>query len=206
MLSISEAPTEVLDPRVRRSRAALFEAVIELTCRHGSTDLTTAAIAEQAGLSRQVVYQHFGDRDALVVAAALDLLRRELLPEIAEHISMTPRDRALATARHFAARREFYHAVLAGPCSVAFSRGLTELHLPVNQALVRTIFGEGYDPQIAEDLAVYLTGGGIAFLTKWVVESAEPLDSEQFVDRLGRMHAALIRTEGPKPRTEGDVK
>lgn len=202
MLSIPGARTAPLDPRVRRSRAALFEAVVELVSRNSSADVTIAAIAEAADLSRQVVYQQFGDRDTLVVEAALDLLRRELLPAIEGGASLSPRERALATARHFATHKNFYRPVLTSSCAFAFNRGLTELHLPPNRALVEEILGENRDPQTAEDLAVYLTGGGITFLTGWIINGPEPLDSEQFVDRLAHLHAALIRTTGPLPRTK----
>jgi AcrR family transcriptional regulator len=183
---------------VRRSRAALFEAVVELVSRDRSADVTIAAIAEAADLSRQVVYQQFGDRDTLVVEAALDLL----LPAIEGGASLSPRERALATARHFATHKNFYRPVLTSSCAFAFNRGLTELHLPPNRALVEEILGENRDPQTAEDLAVYLTGGGIAFLTEWIINGPEPLDSEQFIDRLAHLHAALIRTKGPLPRTK----
>jgi AcrR family transcriptional regulator len=162
-----------------------------------------AAIAEAADLSRQVVYQQFGDRDGLIVEAALDLLRRSLLPDIADRPALSPRERALVTARHFAEHRGFYRPVLSSSCAFAFSRGLTELHLPHNRALVDDILGPERDPQTAEDLAVYLTGGGIAFLTEWITGASEPLDCDGFVDRLAYLHAALSRTEGPLPRSQG---
>ncbi|MFS0897143.1 TetR family transcriptional regulator [Mycolicibacterium litorale] len=192
-----------VDPRVRRSRAALFAAVIDLVSRGESANVTTAAIAEAAALSRQVIYQQFGDRDTLVVEAALDLLRHDVLPQIADRPALAPRERALVTARHFAAHRRFYRPVLTSSCASAFSRGLAELHLPPNRALVDQILGDDRDPQTAEDLAVYLTGGGIAFLTEWVVNGADPLDCEQFVDRLAHLHAALDRSEKLSARDEG---
>lgn len=188
------------DPRARRSRAALFAAAVELVSRENSCDVSVAAIAKRADLSRQVVYQQFGDRDTLIVQAALDLLRHGLLPAIADRPTMSPRERALVTARHFAKHRRFYRPLLASSCAFAFSRGLTELHLPHNRALVDEILGADSDPQTAEDLAVYLTGGGIAFLTEWITHGSEPLDCERFVDRLGYLHAALSRAEGPQPR------
>lgn len=203
MLTFEQRGSTHVDPRVRRSRAALFTAVAELVSTAGSTDLSLAAIAEAADVSRQVIYQQFGDRETLVVQTALDLLRHDVLPEIADRPTLAPRARALVTAKHFAAHHRFYRPVLAGSCAAAFSRGLTELHLPPNRALVDQILGEHRDPQTAEDLAVYLTGGGIAFLTAWVLNGSEHQDCERFVDRLGYLHAALIRTEGPLPRPEG---
>jgi AcrR family transcriptional regulator len=187
---------------VRRSRAALFAAVLDIISREKSADVTLAAVAEAADLSRQVVYQQFGDRDTLIVSAALDLLQHGVLPEIADRPALSPRERALVTARHFADHRGFYRPVLLSSCAFAFSRGLTELHLPHNRALVDDILGPDRDAQTAEDLAVYLTGGGIAFLTEWITGASEPLDCEDFVDRLGYLHAALSRTAGPVPRSQ----
>jgi hypothetical protein len=77
--------------------------VIDLVSRSKSANVTTAAIAE----------------------AALDLLRHEVLPQIADR--PTPvRERALVTARHFAAHRRFYRPVLTSSCAFAFSRGSIE--------------------------------------------------------------------------------
>jgi AcrR family transcriptional regulator len=178
----------------------LFGAVVDTIGLGGSADVTIAALAQAAGLSRQVIYQQFGDRDTLVVETALDLLRRELLPLINGGALLSPRERALLTARHFAEHRVFYRPILMSSCAFQFSRGLTELHLPPNRELVDQILGEDHDPQTAEDLAVYLTGGGIAFLIEWIINGPDPLDVDEFVDRLARLHAALVRTEGPLPR------
>ncbi|MFD0487807.1 helix-turn-helix domain-containing protein [Saccharopolyspora spinosporotrichia] len=54
----------VRDRRVRRSRAALMRAAVELVTERGTAAVTLSDIAEAADVSRRVVYQHFGDRDA----------------------------------------------------------------------------------------------------------------------------------------------
>lgn len=176
---------------------------MSLIRERGSANVTIAAIAESADLSRQVIYQQFGDRDTLIVESALDLLRRELLPLIAQGASSSGRERALSTARHFAEHRGFYRSVLVSSCAAAFSRGLIDLHLPPNRALVADILGPDHDSRTADDLAHYLTGGGITFLTAWVVNGPERLDCEGFVDRVEELHAALLRPERPPPHPEG---
>ena len=72
------------DRRVRRSRAALMRAAVALVSERESTAVTVSEIAEAADVSRQVLYQQFGDRDALLLEAALDLVRRELLRRLAD--------------------------------------------------------------------------------------------------------------------------
>ena len=60
------------DPRALRTRKALVDAVLRLLNDHEVADLNVSQIVKEAGVSRQVFYQHFADRDALIVAAAAD--------------------------------------------------------------------------------------------------------------------------------------
>src|SRR5690606_26575865 len=96
------------DRRVRRSRSALLEATVDLVTEHGTAAVPLSEIAETADVSRQLVYQHFGDRDTLLLEAAVELLESELLPRL-EGVGGT-RERALLVARHFASHRGFYRA------------------------------------------------------------------------------------------------
>ena len=60
------------DPRALRTRNALVQAVLRLLNDHDVADLNVSQIVKEAGVSRQVFYQHFADRDALILAAAAD--------------------------------------------------------------------------------------------------------------------------------------
>ena len=60
------------DPRALRTRKALVDAVRRLLNDHDVADLNVSQIVKEAGVSRQVFYQHFADRDALILAAAVD--------------------------------------------------------------------------------------------------------------------------------------
>lgn len=68
------------DRRVRRSRAALMAAAVRLVSERGTSDIPVTDLAEAADVSRRLVYLQFGDRDTLLTEAAIDLVRRELLP------------------------------------------------------------------------------------------------------------------------------
>jgi AcrR family transcriptional regulator len=183
---------EVLDPRVRRSRDALMQATIALVTERGTAAVPVSDIAESAGVSRPVLYQHFGDRDRLVLESALDLATRELLPSMAEASNdPTRRSGALALARHFADHSTFYRAVLTSSCAFELNKALTGLLIPVNRKMVEDRFGGALDPQVELDFAAFLTGGGAAVVNAWVVEGAEPLDPEQFTDRFMRLAGAV---------------
>jgi AcrR family transcriptional regulator len=180
------------DRRVRRSRSALLRATVALVAERGTAAVPVSDIAAAADVSRPVLYQHFGDRDTLLLAAALDLVRRELLPRLADLSDGTGgRARSLAVARHFAAHRRFYRAVVTSSCGFALQRSIAELIIPLNRQVVRRRFGAVLDPRTAEDLAAYLTLGWGAFINAWIVEGEDPLDPEEFTDRMVRMGSVI---------------
>ena len=193
----TEAPAK--DRRVRRSRAALMRAAVELVSERDSTAVPVSDLAAAADVSRQVLYQQFGDRDALL-EAALDLVRRELLGDLAglaspedEHASL------LALGRHFAGHRRFYRALLTGASAYALTRALTGLFLPLNRQHLGRAFGGRLDAQGLDDLATFLTGGAGAVVNAWVVDGPDPLDPEEFAGRLARMRSVVTAMIAKEP-------
>ncbi len=175
---------------MRRSRAALMGAAVELVSERDSTAVSVSEIAEAADVSRQVLYQQFGDRDALLLEAALDLVRRELLADL----PADERASLLALARHFAAHRRFYRALLTGTSAFAFTEALTGLFLPLNRRHLGQALGDRLGDRELEDLATFLTGGAGAVVNAWVVGGPDPLDANEFTDRLLRIRSVVTAT------------
>jgi len=200
------AATPAKDRRVRRSRAALIQAAIALVTERGTAAIPISDIAAAADVSRQLVYQHFGDRDALLLAAALDLAWTELLPRFADVASPEGRERALALTRHFAEHRVFYRAMLNSSSAYALTKALSGLIIPVNRRAIDAQFAEEYDPQQLDDLAVFVTGGGATVVNAWVTDADDPLDPEDLADRLigllGVITGALRRTTASEKETD----
>lgn len=179
------------DPRVRRTRAAVLLAVLDLVTERGTTAITVSEIAEAADVSRRVVYQHFGDLDGVLLEAGLDLVRRELLPSLtAAKWPVDPRAETLLLTRHFADHMVFYRALLTGSCAYALDRGLIQLILPINRHAVAQLRGARITEQAADDLAAFITGGAGSFVTAWVVDGAP--DPEAFTDRLLNVMSLLM--------------
>ncbi|MCF6389200.1 TetR/AcrR family transcriptional regulator [Mycobacterium sp. MBM] len=63
------ARTHSADPRAERVRSLIHEAAFALAHEHRVDELTVATIVGRAGVSRQVFYQHFHDRDDAIAAA-----------------------------------------------------------------------------------------------------------------------------------------
>jgi len=174
-----------VDKRVQRSRAALLNAAIGLVARRGTTAIPVTELADAAGVSRQLVYLQFGDRDGLLVAAAADLVTRELLDE---HGDDDIPGGVLATTRHFAAHRAFYRAMLTGSCAYAMTRTFNQVFSPFNQ---RFLQGRHVDEDTAKDLSLFMAAGAGAIINDWLVDGPDPLDPDAAADRLLRL-ACLV--------------
>src|SRR5262249_37321069 len=115
-----------------------------------------------------------------------------LLPHLQDASDeLAGRDRALATARHFRDHRSFYRAMLTGSCAFALNEALNGLFHPLNRQFATWLLGEGHQPEAADDLATFLTGGGAAIFNSWLIEGEHPLDPEHFADRLMRTLSVL---------------
>jgi len=167
-----------------------MDAAVRLVSERGTTALPVADLSDAADVSRQLVYLQFGDRDGLLVAAASDLVERELMPEIRDD-DAPPYTRMLATARHFARHRPFYRALLTGSCAFAASRTLNSLFASLVTATgLREVYGD-LDEATARDLASLITGGIGAIVNEWLVEVDDPLDPEALARRLSRVSAMI---------------
>ncbi|CAM5302787.1 TetR/AcrR family transcriptional regulator [Streptomyces aurantiogriseus] len=177
--------------RVLRSRAALMAAAVRLVSERGTTAIPVIDFSEAADVSRQLVYIQFGDRDALLVAAATDLVERELIPEVGDD-SAPHRARLLAMARHFVRHRPFYRAMLTGSCAFPMTRALNRLFGSlITMTGLRETFGD-LDEATAEDLKALITGGTGAIVNDWLIDADDPLDPEELADRLLRLSTVLV--------------
>ena len=62
-----------LDPRTRRTRAAIVEAATTLFLRHGYQGTSTDDIARLAAVSKRTVYNNFGDKERLFTEIILGI-------------------------------------------------------------------------------------------------------------------------------------
>jgi AcrR family transcriptional regulator len=180
-----DPPPPAKDRRVRRTRAALLGAAIALVSDRGTANVPVSDIADAAGVSRQLVYLHFGDRDALLLEAALDLARRELAgPWGNDPCEAIGRERALAVTRHFAAHRRFYRAMFETASAHSLNQVVSLLLAPLRSDSLKARFGSLLPPRVADDLGVFITGGGIALVHAWTASGEKALDPEEMADRL----------------------
>jgi len=191
--SSTVTPTErSTDPRAERSRALLLDAAIRLVSERGTTDIPLTELVREAGVSRQVAYLHYAERDALVVESALHLMRSELT-------SATPttsaREAVERVTAHFAAHRTFYRAIFTGPCCYAFTERMLALLRPFTLLLVPHVEG-----QTQLDAAEFLAGGAGAIISRWVIDPDDASTPLQIADRITAARQAIIAMpQAPPP-------
>lgn len=61
------------DPRIVRTRAAVFESTIELLAERGYDSLAIEAVAERAGVAKTTIYRHWPTKEELVLGAVRSL-------------------------------------------------------------------------------------------------------------------------------------
>ncbi|WP_367132872.1 TetR family transcriptional regulator [Saccharothrix sp. HUAS TT1] len=134
----------------------LLEAAVELVAAHGSRGLRMAEVAARAGVSRQTVYNEFGNKERLVQAVALyktaefvDGVRERLLgsPDPVEGLR-----RGIAFAFDLAARDPLAKSVLTGANAEDMLPLLTTRGKPV-LALATSVFAQhvrGHWPELPD--------------------------------------------------------
>ena len=75
---LTREPSEKLDPRVRRTRRLLQQALTELMAEKNFRSITVQDIAERATVNRVTFYAHFADKNALLEYTIREGFRQRL--------------------------------------------------------------------------------------------------------------------------------
>jgi AcrR family transcriptional regulator len=160
-----------VDRRVRRTRVALRDALLDLMVERDYETVTVQDITQRADVGRSTFYNHFTDKDALL---------RESLADLRTIVTRAGTGRPLAFSlpllRHVHEQQRLARALLGG--------GRTAVWRRVEEALVELVRGElgaaGHVP--VEATARYVVGAHLA-LMEWWLASRPDLAPEE-VDRI----------------------
>ncbi|MCM6760861.1 TetR/AcrR family transcriptional regulator [Rathayibacter sp. ZW T2_19] len=205
----SSTPTSA-DPRARRTRRRVFDAVERLVMHDGeerTEGIAVSDIVREAGISRSSFYAHF--EDAAAVASAL--LREDLV--VAEVAEGDAEDRSGATAlRRGYARlverlvdRHAFHARLRARASarVASDDAVLGTVLALHrEVLARVDVPASVDPELT---ATFAAGGVLAVVGAWLAGSLDGTD-EELVEQLVALLPPWLADAplgSPVPPTEG---
>lgn len=171
------ARTNSVDPRAERVRGKLRDAAFALAHERPVDTLTVGDIVDRAGVSRQVFYQHFRDRDdAVAYAVAV------AFASATSDIEGDPRTRIIALFDFAADHRSMYRNVVPSavtlPVVAAFR---TELAPACEQIAAEAGDIAGLS---AQTVGRFLLGGFIEVLRSW-------MEDDDSTDLRARVTAAL---------------
>ncbi|WP_191090020.1 TetR/AcrR family transcriptional regulator [Nesterenkonia ebinurensis] len=180
--------TRASDPRPVRTRKTIYAAVEALSTT-GTRDVTVAAIAREAGISRPAFYAQFSDMDDLAVSMLVEAFSEIGAADLAKRRAdaTDKRGAALQAARrlmfHIDGRRSFYRAALGWKISTRAREAVTEAYGRHVAASMDLAPGSDAIGQSREDLVKYISGGTIALLMAWLLDTT-PAPPEEMAERL----------------------
>lgn len=167
------------DPRIARSRQALRTALIQLIEERGIDGFSVNDLCQRAGLNRGTFYNHFRDKEQLLVTLEEEVLAglsefpaRMKQLEISDLVYYRVRKEPLpALVDMFAYLRdesEFLHAIVGPGGDVRFGPRLREVAC---EGFVRSLLHEHYlhdeTPFVGYYIA-YFTGAYLAVIIHWI--------------------------------------
>ncbi|MFC9490766.1 TetR/AcrR family transcriptional regulator [Streptomyces hydrogenans] len=161
------------DRRVRRTRAALRQALVELVLDKGFHAVTVEEITERADVGRATFYAHYRDKEDLLVGVVRDLAedRERLLPAVrqahAEGFTGLP---VKYIFEHAEQEKPVYQVILRGEGDGRALREFTDLIRTDAEAAFRARVEQlAVTPRIPLDIVARAwTGELIGLLTWWV--------------------------------------
>ncbi|MEV7779858.1 TetR/AcrR family transcriptional regulator [Kitasatospora sp. NPDC088351] len=163
------------DRRVRRTRAALRRALVELALEKGFQAITVEEITERADVGRATFYAHCRDKEDLLVGIVRDLAedRERLLPAVRQaHAQGFTGLPVKYIFEHAAQERPVYQVILRGEGDGRALREFTELIRAHAEAAFRERVAQlGVTPRIPLDLVARAWTGELIGVLAWWVES-----------------------------------
>ena len=168
------------DLRILKTQEKLQNALLELLRTRELKTITVKEICDEAGISRNAFYQHYGYKEDLydqMVALATERIHEALLPVVRD-ASMLRQETVVSYAKNVIAGidevRELIAVMLKGD-SGKFLRELTDLIF--GQFLTSAV--SFFDLEDTKELRLYyeyVSGGMAAFIIRWVLSDGIPKD------------------------------
>ena len=181
------------DRRVRRTRARLQRALIDLIGERPYDAITIQEIVDRADVGRTTFYDHFQDKEALFLSCHESFLSGFHYPHSKDELLETePPPGMVAAYRHLAEERTLFDPIFQGREVLIILRQIRDSSAGHILNTLATAFG-GMTSKIPLDmLANYLAGAQLA-LVQWWLENRQPYSPEELARTFHTLQRAAIR-------------
>lgn len=179
------------DRRVRRTRRALREALIELTLERGWDDVSVLEVCSRADVGRSTFYTHFADKDEVLLSGFEEL--RESLHGQARHGG--GRDAVLGFVdglfEHVKASGRLFRALVGRRVGAAAHQSAFRKFV---HGLVRDDLVAAFPEEPSVEAAARYIGGGISELLIWSVDGHSAPRSAELNDACAKLTKPILAT------------
>lgn len=166
-----------LDPRARRTRALLRDALMVLIIERGEYDsINIKEITERAEVSRSTFYLHFTDVDHLLFDTMRDLYA-EIIAVFEQHDGPKPGD--AHEFRHVAEYADFYRVMFSERGSQAFTHRLHNFFAEQVQHFLAKRLPEDHETTLPLPMIAHFMAGALIGVMQWWLENDMPHNAEE---------------------------
>ncbi|MEO1286429.1 MAG: TetR/AcrR family transcriptional regulator [Chloroflexota bacterium] len=162
-----------LDPRVRRTRKLLQDALIELLHKRPISKIQIKEIAQQAGMSRHAFYSNFETKEDLLLSYCDDVIfpiQREVFEKAIAADYLDLEEINIAMFSHWEEHRDVLRWVMEMDNNSLFLNRLRGYVEPIVHIMEQIQTDTINDNQMQHFLVEYITGGIYMLLRYWVYE------------------------------------
>jgi AcrR family transcriptional regulator len=177
-----------LDPRVRRTRQLLRNALIELIQEKGYDDITVKDITERATLNRATFYLHYRDKEDLLAKGFAEiweeLTRQNPLPigpegTIAFEGTKTT---ILNDFKHLNENAEFYRVMLGAQGVPEFIYRMQNHVYESTAARLRSVLGELPVRPVPIEIVLHFIASAYVGIMEWWLANDQPYTPDEMAD------------------------
>jgi AcrR family transcriptional regulator len=171
------------DRRVRRTRRLLREALLALILEKGYDRVTVQDVLDRADVGRATFYEHFRDKDDLLVSGGAELrelVRRHLAEAAAVGQSGERPEFAQLVFEHAAAHRQLYGALVGRRAGTVVQRYAREqVAALLREHLEQVAAARGVTLAVPVDVAAQYIASALLGVLSWWLDGEMPHSAEE---------------------------
>lgn len=166
------------DRRVRRTKAALQQAMVELVVEHGYESISIDALAGRADVTRATFYAHYPNKAALLTAV-VDRFADQVVAALEATDGSGPSARLEVLLDQARASRDVLGIIVRGEGDGGPLRRFTErIEEVIDADLTDRLTAAGATPRVHRSLVTRLRTGQVVAAVAWFLEHEEALPAE----------------------------
>ena len=187
-----------IDPRVRRTRQLLRQALMELIPEKGYNAITVKDITERATLNRATFYLHYRDKDDLLykgMREVLDELTASNPPLVAESGVLSVDETHITIEhelKHVAKNLSFYRAMLGEKGVWGFAHKLQMYFYELTEQRLISVLGELPTGPVPTEIVLAYIATAYVGIIQWWVEHDMPYSTGEMADKLVQLYSLGI--------------